>query len=261
MLSILCNVHKESDAKKAQKELEECGLQDIYILENPSSNAIQIGGQIRSLPKFLRFSSMNLLPAEIDWNKQSQLHSKYYKDGLIEVNLSDFCSIDAKFCMTPGPSFGDLSHETTQLMLENMRPYVEDRLVIDIGSGNGILSLASYFMNAKKVIGIEIDNHALSHSIENRNLNKISDKKILFCSSLPEEITSNKEPLVILMNMTFEEQKQVFYDYQELFTKKNTLIASGIIKSQTIDYERFIENYSIVSKLKFHKKQWTLIIN
>jgi putative methylase len=56
----------------------------------------------------------------------------------------------------------------------------KNKIVIDIGSGNGVLGLISLILGAKKVIFLDIDNNSINTSKENysalkKNLNNIGD--------------------------------------------------------------------------------------
>ena len=73
-------------------------------------------------------------------------------------------------------SFGTGHHETTFLMINEMYNFTFDnKSVLDVGCGTGILSILSSMKNAKKIIGIDIDNWAYQNSIENSKLNSIEN--------------------------------------------------------------------------------------
>ncbi|HND49228.1 MAG TPA: 50S ribosomal protein L11 methyltransferase, partial [Anaerolineales bacterium] len=59
----------------------------------------------------------------------------------------------------PGMAFGTGTHPTTQLCLELMERSVSSnwKLVIDVGCGSGILSIAALKLGADKVLGVDID--------------------------------------------------------------------------------------------------------
>lgn len=67
--------------------------------------------------------------------------------------------------IVPGPAFGTGIHETTRLCIEMLTDYVrEGNLVADIGTGSGILAIASRKLGAKTVIAIDNDPAALENT-------------------------------------------------------------------------------------------------
>jgi ribosomal protein L11 methyltransferase len=60
--------------------------------------------------------------------------------------------------VNPGMAFGTGAHESTQLCLEALEREVHpDVTVLDVGSGSGILSVASKMLGARRVIACDID--------------------------------------------------------------------------------------------------------
>jgi ribosomal protein L11 methyltransferase len=78
--------------------------------------------------------------------------------------------------LDPGLAFGTGSHPSTRLCLawldENVH-HGED--VLDYGCGSGILAIAALKLGAARVIGIDIDPHAIAASRENALRNRCSE--------------------------------------------------------------------------------------
>ncbi len=75
----------------------------------------------------------------------------------------------------PGTAFGTGQHETTQLCIRQLRKYVNDRSVIlDVGTGSGILGIAALKLGAKQVFGTDLDENAITAVGENLEANEIS---------------------------------------------------------------------------------------
>lgn len=78
----------------------------------------------------------------------------------------------------PGTAFGTGMHETTQLCIRQLRKYVtEDSLVLDVGTGSGILGIAALKLGAKEVWGTDLDENAITAVGENLESNGISSDK------------------------------------------------------------------------------------
>jgi ribosomal protein L11 methyltransferase len=70
--------------------------------------------------------------------------------------------------LDPGMAFGTGTHETTALCALLMDKYqCKDKIVLDIGCGSGILSIAAARLGSQKVIGVDIDPIAVETAHEN----------------------------------------------------------------------------------------------
>src|SRR2546428_767888 len=84
----------------------------------------------------------------------------------------------------PGQAFGTGTHETTQLTMEALERWVEPHhIVLDVGTGSGILALASRLLGAKEVFACDIDPVAAQVARANMQRNAENDVSI-FCGSL-----------------------------------------------------------------------------
>jgi ribosomal protein L11 methyltransferase len=76
----------------------------------------------------------------------------------------------------PGMAFGTGHHETTFLMLETLLKYnISGKSVLDLGTGSGILAIATKTLGANQIIGVEYDSVCEENFMENLELNNISD--------------------------------------------------------------------------------------
>ena len=68
----------------------------------------------------------------------------------------------------PGTAFGTGMHETTQLCIRQLKKYVEDTsLVLDVGTGSGILGITALKLGAGEVWGTDLDENAITAVGEN----------------------------------------------------------------------------------------------
>jgi ribosomal protein L11 methyltransferase len=80
--------------------------------------------------------------------------------------------------LDPGMIFGTGSHASTQMCLRALEETVKGgERVIDLGSGSGILSIASLLLGAETATGVDIDPKAEDIARENAALNGLTDPR------------------------------------------------------------------------------------
>ena len=181
----------------------------------------------------------------INWEEQWQLFAPGFREGFLPVSFGE-----KEVRLYPGPGFGDLSHETTQLMVE-MLPKVMQETVIDIGCGSGILALGAKALGAKRVIGIDICQDALEHARKNALKNGL---EVDFC--LPKDFAGASEG-TLLLNMIYSEQRVAWESLPSLHSFKGSILISGLLRSHLKEAQNFWKGWSLVEKRS--KGQWYLL--
>jgi ribosomal protein L11 methyltransferase len=110
----------------------------------------------------------------------AELTKKYFRPIRIE-NVTILApwhkKRESEICIViePGMAFGTGRHESTKLMFKLMR-YIdmEDKSVVDIGCGSGILSLYANVLGAKTIIAVDNDMDAILSVKKNLTLNNAS---------------------------------------------------------------------------------------
>ena len=77
---------------------------------------------------------------------------------------------EAEMCieLDPGMAFGTGDHPTTSMCLKAIEHFVKpDDSVIDVGTGSGILSIASYLLGVERIKAIDVDEMAIKVAKEN----------------------------------------------------------------------------------------------
>ncbi|MDX2436416.1 MAG: 50S ribosomal protein L11 methyltransferase [Acidobacteriota bacterium] len=76
-----------------------------------------------------------------------------------------------RLVVPPRMAFGSGSHESTRLILGSLETAdLRGRTVLDVGTGSGILALASETMGAQRVLGVDIDPVAIRIACQIRDL-------------------------------------------------------------------------------------------
>lgn len=119
-------------------------------------------------------------------------------------------------------AFGSGRHETTQLVLTALESHLRPgSLVLDVGSGSGIISAAAYALGAGMVVACDIDQLSLELT------RKSAPNAFLFNGSV-DAIASASVPLIIA-NISASVIDLLTYDLARISQPGATLILSGFI--------------------------------
>ena len=84
---------------------------------------------------------------------------------------------DVVLTIDPKMSFGTGYHETTRLMLRLIERHVRaGDVVLDVGSGTGVLAIAALKLGAARAVGVDNDEWASVNANENAGLNGVSGR-------------------------------------------------------------------------------------
>lgn len=198
---------------------------------------------------------------ETNWN--AVFESNFEPITILEktwsVRASFHQPLDTKneIIIDPKMSFGTGHHATTKLVMTLMdEVQMDDSFVFDYGSGTGILAIMAAMKNAQKVLAIDNEEWAYHNSIENAEINRVSERvdfKMATLESAIEEaflIPKVMQFDVIIANIT----KNVLKDSAEAlgqFVKKDTLLfLSGFYQE---DLKEVSEKYQSVG---FEAEKW-----
>ena len=116
-----------------------------------------------------------------DWiNNWKQYFHQFYVDDILIVPSWEEVKEQDKDKMIlhidPGTAFGTGMHETTQLVIRQLKKYVtKDTELLDVGTGSGILGIVALKLGAKHVVGTDLDPCAIPAVAENKDANDIPD--------------------------------------------------------------------------------------
>lgn len=117
-----------------------------------------------------------------DWinNWKEYFHQFYVDDILIVPSWEEVRAEDQDkmiLHIDPGTAFGTGMHETTQLVIRQLKKYVtRDTELLDVGTGSGILGIVALKLGAKHVVGTDLDPCAVPAVSENKAANQIPEE-------------------------------------------------------------------------------------
>ncbi|EQB63908.1 MAG: Ribosomal protein L11 methyltransferase [candidate division Zixibacteria bacterium RBG-1] len=131
----------------------------------------------------------------------------------------------------PQMAFGTGEHATTQMCLKLLEKFVQLNFkVLDLGTGSGILAIASSKLGAQKVVALDIDSDAIDNAQKNLKLNKVSNINFRL-GGLNSQVKPNYFDLAVA-NLNFTQIKTVLNQLKEKVKPKGTLILSGLLNSE-----------------------------
>ena len=117
-----------------------------------------------------------------DWinNWKEYFHQFYVDDILIVPSWEEVKEEDKDKMLLhidPGTAFGTGMHETTQLVIRQLKKFVtKDTQMLDVGTGSGILGIVALKLGAAHVVGTDLDPCAIPAVADNKEANDIKDE-------------------------------------------------------------------------------------
>jgi ribosomal protein L11 methyltransferase len=181
-----------------------------------------------------------------NWNAEYEENVKISEIGeriVIKPSFKEYNSNDSQkiiITIDPKMSFGTGEHETTKLVLTFLEKYVNKNYkILDVGSGTGILAVASVMLGADFAIAVDNDEWCLLNGEENVRLNNVGSKVEVRLGELNDISEDNFDIITANIN------KHILTEIsKQLVSKmKNTgmLILSGILYS---DENEILEIYN-----------------
>ncbi|GGJ83421.1 ribosomal protein L11 methyltransferase [Lentibacillus kapialis] len=193
----------------------------------------------------LKFHDINLGRNEITFSEINEdewatAWKKYYRPIKISEKITivptweDYKPVSADEMiieLDPGMAFGTGTHPTTMLSIQAIEHYInKNDVVIDVGSGSGILSIASALLGSKEVYAFDLDDVAVKSTGINSKLNGIERKVFPEQNNLLEHIDMQAD--IIVSNILAEIIVRFIADAWNNLKPDGVFITSGIIQAK-----------------------------
>ncbi|MEM6764130.1 MAG: 50S ribosomal protein L11 methyltransferase [Bacteroidota bacterium] len=182
------------------------------------------------------------------------------------TEIAGFCQVVASFhspkegfdhtlLIDPKMAFGTGHHETTRLMIRQMKGLEWTGLsVLDMGCGTGILGMLAAKMGAKRITGIDIDENSTENTRENVLLNGgiqmdilTGDLTAIPATAMYDVILANINRNVLLADIPY---------YKEHLHQKGKLIISGFLSSDQEQMEACLSKNSLQIIHRVKEGKW-----
>lgn len=157
----------------------------LDVDEDKEKVLADVRAALAEMQEFLDLGECTITESETedkDWiNNWKQYFHQFYVDDILIVPSWEEVKAEDKDKMIlhidPGTAFGTGMHETTQLVIRQLKKYVTpDTEMLDVGTGSGILGIVALKLGAKHVLGTDLDPCAVPAVAENKEANQIVDE-------------------------------------------------------------------------------------
>lgn len=137
--------------------------------------------------------------------------------------------------------WGDGEHHSTRYMIDAVRRYgVKDKIVLDIGTGTGILSVLCGKLGARHILAVDIDKHCLEiakHNFKENNI-EVETKQNNLTNNL------NYKADVVLANLHYNVQ------FENVKTVANVLKEDGLLimtwNKYQFSFEEHVKGFEVI---------------
>ncbi len=210
--------------------------------ETSSKTILEIENQLNLMKEraigIINFGSLEMVKRDVDGDDWIEIWRKHYRPmdkGKVVIcpEWIDYNNTENKIVvkLDSNMAFGTGEHETTSMCIEFLSQVLTgEEVVLDIGTGSGILGITAVKLGAKQSVMTDIDEVAVKTAKHNANLNGVENKCKVTLDNLVDKDTTVAD--IVVANITADILCVLSKDILS-HTKKDTIvILSGILKDK-----------------------------
>ena len=161
--------------------------------------------------------------------------------------------------LDPGMAFGTGTHPTTVMCIQALERTVQKGdLIVDVGTGSGVLSIAAALLEAKQVQALDLDEVAVRSANINVKLNKVQDRVHVSQGNLLDGVEEQAD--VVVANILAEVIMRFTDDVAKVVKPGGYFVASGIIQPKKDDVKAAIVASGFTIEETIQMEDWVAII-
>ena len=209
--------------------------------------------------EFLIQYTKNEVP-QTNWNAEWEKNFK-------PIQVDDLVSIRAPFhenphlkydiVIVPKMSFGTGHHETTHMMVQHLLALdLENKQVLDMGCGTGILAIFAEMKGANPIDAIDIDAWCYENSLENIARNNCSHISVFEGDSA---LLVHKNYDVIIANINRNILLKDMKTYANCLNEKGVLLLSGFYQEDISIIDAEVSKYNLKLQTFIERNNWVAL--
>ncbi|MDU2066958.1 MAG: 50S ribosomal protein L11 methyltransferase [Sporomusaceae bacterium] len=161
--------------------------------------------------------------------------------------------------LDPGMAFGTGTHHTTAMCIRHLEELVKpDMQIFDVGTGSGILSIASAKLGAAAIKAVDLDSVAVRVAKENVALNQVAETVTVSQGDLLTGVTGKAD--LIIANIIADIIIKVIPDVKERLKPDGFFVSSGIITERLSDVTAVLLEQGFVVDKVSEEGGWVAIV-
>ena len=227
---------------------------------------IEVGIKLASAVAELGELEIRPLGDDENWRDSWKQHFQLLKVGENLVIKPSWIEYEAKdgdvvIDLDPGLAFGTGYHPTTYSCLEALEEFVRPGVVVlDVGTGSGILTIAAAKLGAAHITAVDIDGHAVRAARKNFRRTGILDVVNTESGSIPGAATRGRTYHIAVANISARGIRLVSPGIPELLKPDGVFIASGVIVEQHDEAMAAIADAGMKVEELRQREDWLTII-
>ncbi len=195
-----------------------------------------------------------------EWEANYEPINVVTEAGSVRVRAS-FHEPDSRFqhdlVINPKMSFGTGHHETTAMMLAHQLGINHNqKRVLDVGSGTGILAILAAKLGAASALAFDIEEWAVENAIENAELNNCTNQVRVFRGTIAN-VSPDERFDIILANINRNVLMAEIPVYVGLLNPGGVLLVSGFYETDAADIQQKATDSGLRLIASNTHNQWT----
>ena len=219
-------------------------LDDLYILGSPEFK--------------IKYAHHEVI--QTNWNKEWEKNfNPIQVDGQVSIRAPFHENPSLKFdiVIEPKMSFGTGHHETTHMMIQHLLALdLENKKVLDMGCGTGILAIFAEMKGAQPTDAIDIDSWCYQNSLENVQRNGCRHITVLEGDS---SLLIGKKYDVVIANINRNILLSDMKTYTDSLSKNGVLLLSGFYKDDITIIENEVFKHGLVFDKMIQRNSWVAL--